>query len=284
MRRMKTRAWRVRPDQEGTTLQDFLAGALQLSRNRAKSMIDRRLVFINSKRVWMARHELRPGDTVEAPDEAPVSRPVDVAPPTLRVLFQDDHYLVIDKPAGLLANGADSAESVLRAQLGAPALRAAHRLDRDTSGCLLFARDPQAFETLVEAFRNARILKLYHALAAGRIEGRQRTIDRTIDREPAMTHLKVLSANDLASHVRLKIDTGRTHQIRLHLLQIGHPLLGERNYGQRLVLPPDIRHVERQMLHAAAIQFESPLTREVIRAESPLPADFSGWLRRLHLK
>ena len=94
----------------------------------------------------------------------------------------------------------------------------------------------------------------------------------------------MLDANDTASHVRLKIDTGRTHQIRIHMLGIGHPILGERNYGQRHVLPPEVRHVERQMLHAAAIQFVSPRTKKTIRGESPLPADFTAWLKRLRLK
>lgn len=279
---MNPRTWRVRPDQNGSTLQDFLAAAMSLSRNRAKSLIDRRLVFVNGKRVWMARHLLEPGDTVEGPDEAPAGAPVE--PPRLPVLFQDSHFVIVDKPAGLLSNGPASAESALRLQRDAPELKAAHRLDRDTSGCLLLARDAAAFEAILEVFRAGRILKLYHAIAAGRLEGTQRTIDRPIDHEPAVTHLNVLSANDLASHLRLKIETGRTHQIRLHLLQLGHPLLGERAYGQRLVLPPEIRHVDRQMLHAAAIQFESPFTHQPIRVEAPIPPDFKAWLRRLHLR
>lgn len=279
---MRTRTWRVDAGQTDRTLQDFLADALGLSRNRAKAMIDARQVFINGRRVWMARHTLKRGDTVEAPGEAPGAPQRET--PALHVLFRDDDCVVIDKPAGMLANGPDSAETILRSQLEMPDLRAAHRLDRDTSGCLLCARHAKAFDALVEVFRAGRVLKLYHALAVGRVDPSIRTIDRPIDNQPAVTHLKVLDTSDLASHLRLKIDTGRTHQIRLHLLQLGHPLLGERAYGQRHVLPPELRHVERQMLHAAAIQFESPLTRAAIRAEARLPADFNSWLRRLRLR
>ncbi len=278
---MRTREWRVGQEQAGATLQDFLAGAMGLSRNRAKAVIDQRLVFINGRRVWMARHILKRGDTVEGPDSGPAPA---APPPPLRILFQDADFVIVNKPAGLTANGPDSAETLLRVQLEAPGLRAAHRLDRDTSGCLLCARHGKAFDALVEVFRAGRVLKLYHAIVAGRIPEAQRTIDRPIDNEPAVTHVRLLDATDLASHVRLKIDTGRTHQIRLHMLRIGHPILGEQTYGQRVVLPPELRPVERQMLHAAAIQFESPLTKKAIRAEAPLPPDFTAWLRRLRLK
>lgn len=278
---MKTRQWRVNDDQAGSTLQDFLSKALGVSRNRAKSLLDQRQVFINGRRVWMARHTVQRGDTIESPADAPTAAG---ETPVLRVLVNDPDFVVIDKPAGLAANGPDSAETLLRDQLAAPDLRAAHRLDRDTSGCLLCARHAKAFDDLVDVFRAGRVMKLYHALVVGKIKERDRTIERPIEAAPATTHLHVLDANDTASHVRLKIDTGRTHQIRIHMLGIGHPILGERNYGQRHVLPPEVRHVERQMLHAQAIQFESPRTKKTVRGESPLPADFTAWLKQLRLK
>jgi 23S rRNA pseudouridine1911/1915/1917 synthase len=277
---MKTREWRVAREQAGVTLQDFLARAMGLSRNRAKMLIDQRQIFINSRRVWMARHTLKTGDVVEGPESAPSTAPRS-AP--LNVLVQDDHYVIVDKLAGLLAEGPGSAETALRDQLQAPELRAAHRLDRDTSGCLLFARNTDAFDAIVEVFKAGKVLKVYHALVAGRVSEAHRTINRPLDNQPAVTHLQVLDANDQASHLRLKIETGRTHQVRLHMLRIGHPLLGERNYGQRLVLPQELRHVERQMLHAAALQFESPLSKRTIRAEAPLPPDFERWLKMLRL-
>lgn len=277
---MKPREWRVAREQTGMTLQDFLSHAMGLSRNRAKALIDQRQVFINGRRIWMARHLLKLNDVVEGPASVPTT-PVASAP--LRVLLDDEHYIVVDKPAGLLAEGPDSAESALRDQLKTPTLQAAHRLDRDTSGCLLLARHAQAFDAIVEVFRAGKVLKVYHALVIGHVSDAHRTIDRPLDNQPAVTHLKVLDANDQASHIQLKLDTGRTHQVRLHMLRIGHPLLGERNYGQRMVLPPALRHVERQMLHAAAIQFESPLAKRTLRAESPLPPDFERWMKILRL-
>ena len=279
---MKTRQWRVNDDQAGSTLQDFLSNALGVSRNRAKSLLDLRQVFINGRRVWMARHTVQRGDTIESPADASATATTETPP--LSILVNDPDFVIVDKPAGLAANGTDSAETLLRVQLAAPELRAAHRLDRDTSGCLLCARHPRAFDDLVEVFRSGRVLKLYHALVVGRVRELDRTIERPVEGAPATTHMHLLDANDTASHVRLKIDTGRTHQIRIHMLGIGNPILGERNYGQRHVLPPEVRHVERQMLHAQAIQFESPRTKKTVRGESPLPADFTAWLKRLRLK
>ena len=94
----------------------------------------------------------------------------------------------------------------------------------------------------------------------------------------------MIDSSPLASHLKVRIDTGRTHQIRKHLEGIGHPILGDKAYGTRRVLPAELRHVERQMLHAATLQFESPLDGEKIRVTAPLPGDFTACLGKLGLK
>lgn len=263
-------------------LQDFLARQLNLSRNKAKAILDQRQAFVNGRRVWMTKHELKKGDVVE------VVVPGEVAqrktPPTPKILFQDNEYLVVNKAPGRLSNGPDSLEADLRAQLNQPNLQAVHRLDRDTSGCILIARSRSAFDKAVDLFKEQKIVKVYHALATGEIKDRDRRIDYPLEGEPAVTHLHLVSGNPDASHLKVKIETGRTHQIRKHLAYIGHPVLGDRTYSGRGAIPEEFRQIERQMLHAASLTFTSPYTGLKIRTEAPLPRDFVAWLKRLGLR
>jgi 23S rRNA pseudouridine1911/1915/1917 synthase len=260
--------------EDGVSVQELLSRRLRLSRRAAKALLDARAVWVNRQRVWMTRHALRRGDIVEAP-AAPSAAP----PPHLRVLVEDARYLFVDKPAGLLAVGEGSAEEVLRGQLGAPGMRAVHRLDRDTSGCLLFARDAAAFEAAVALFRTRRVVKVYHAVCLGRVTARASTIRLPVEGEPAVTHLRLLSARDEASYVALRIETGRTHQIRLHLASVRHPVLGDRQYGPKFLRDERLRDVPRQMLHATDLELPHPLGSGRLRAHSPLPADFRRCLR-----
>lgn len=277
---MQMRQIKVRNDQAGSALQDFLSQFLGLSRNKAKALLDSRQVFVNGRRIWMTRHTLRPGDTVELPVQPGGTPP----PAPIPVLFSNRDYVVAGKPPGRLANGPGSLETDLRKELGIESLQAVHRLDRDTSGCLLLAKGQEAFDRAVALFKQHRILKLYQVIVAGRLRGPEQTIDKPLENEPAVTHLQVLDSTPLASHVKARIETGRTHQIRKHLESIGHPVLGDKTYGTRQALPPELRHIERQMLHAATLQFESPYDGETIRVTAPLPKDFAACLRKLGLK
>jgi 23S rRNA pseudouridine1911/1915/1917 synthase len=270
----------VKHDQSGTALQDFLTRLMGWSRNKAKTMLDSRQVFVNGQRIWMARHALRAGDVVEIP----LLQSVNAAPARLPVLLDTPDYVVANKPPDRLSNGPDSVESELRKQLGIETLLAVHRLDRDTSGCLLLAKRQEAFDRAVDLFKQHRILKIYQAIAAGRLRGPEQTINKPLDNEPAITHLQVIDSTPLASHLKVRIDTGRTHQIRKHLDGIGHPVLGDKTYGMRQILPQELRHVERQMLHAATLQFDSPFGDGKIRVAAPLPKDFTGCLKKLGLK
>ena len=262
-------------------LLDFLSRRLQLSRRKAKDLLDSRNEFVNERRIWMARHTLAAGDQVAALLSTPLAP--GSAPAALPLLLADEHLLAIDKPAGLAANGPDSAESRLQAERADPAIRAVHRLDRDTSGCLLFARSAEAFDRMVALFREHAVSKIYQVLATGRLEGSD-TIRRPLEGLPAVTSFAVLAANALASHLRVKIETGRTHQIRKHLSALGHPVVGDRSYGTARAVPEPLRAVSRQMLHAARISFRHPFTGEQVDVTAPLPRDFRAMLDRLRLR
>lgn len=276
---MQIAAFVVARAENGQTLQEFLANRQSVSRRRAKQVIDSRNVWVNRQRVWMAHHALHSGDHVQAPANA--AQPV--VPPRLRILVEGPHYLFIDKPAGLMTVGEGSVEELLRIQQDQPNLRAVHRLDRDTSGCLMVARTQADFDAAVSQFKMRRIDKTYHAVVHGRIEIRASTINADVDGERALTRMRLLQAREVASFIMLRIETGRTHQIRQHLASIRHPVLGDHQYGPKREYDPRLQTVPRQMLHSSEIEMPDPFGNEHLKAHSPLPADFRRVLKMLEL-
>lgn len=267
-------------------LQDFLARRLSLSRRAAKSIIDGRSVWVNRKCVWMAGARLAVGDVVEIPSAAAgtATRRTMSRPPEkthIRILWQDDNYLACDKPAGRLScDDPKSAESMLRIQEDAPQLSAVHRLDRDTTGCLLFAKSRAALEAAIETFKAHRVKKTYHAIVAGRFPYKRQTIDSPIGGDKAVSHVMLETASADASLLRVQIETGRTNQIRRHLASIRHPVVGDRVFGLKSARDPRLMQVPRQMLHASTLELPNPRSPgETIRIHSPLPADFRAALR-----
>lgn len=266
----------------GTPLLDHLADSLVLSRRAAKALLDDRLVFVNGRRIWMARHLLQSRDTVELLPDA--VQPDRNAPAPVRLLLDDPAFAVALKPPRLLTTGDKSLETRLRGQFDLPALRAVHRLDKDTSGCVLLAKTPDARRILVRQFEDGRVRKLYHALVAGNLSAPAVDIRQRIDNLPAVSHVRQVSAQTRpprCAHVKVSIETGRTHQIRIHLHHIGHPVLGDRQYFS--TRSADFPEVPRQMLHAAELRFAHPATGKPVTAAAPLPKDFRGWLRTLRL-
>ncbi len=272
---MQPVSFRVEGGEGGMALIEFLARKLGSSKNRAKDLLNARNVFVNRRRVWMARHELNAGDVVQITEAVPERK----APPRFDVLYEDDDYLVVNKRSGMLSNDFDSVESWLREQLGIPELAAAHRLDRDTSGCLLLAKNAKAFKAVVELFRAQEVKKVYHVVAAGRVEPREQEITIPINGEKAVTKIRTLDSNSRATHLQARIDTGRTHQIRKHLSAIRHPVIGDRFYGTRLPVTDESLKIGRQMLHASTLEFVHPATRRRVYAKAPLPRDFRNCLK-----
>lgn len=158
--------------ENGQTLQALLARRLGVSRRAAKNLLDDRCIWVNRKLVWMAHHALRRGDTVQTSVHPMQAAPVRAQ--RIRVLVEDEHYLFVDKPAGIMTVGLGGLEERLREQMAAPQLRVVHRLDRDTSGCLMVARTGAAFDAAVSVFKMRRVLKVYQAICLGRIERRGR--------------------------------------------------------------------------------------------------------------
>lgn len=266
----------------GVTLQNYLSEKLKLSKRAAKDLIDQRLVWVNRQCIWMARHTLKGGDVVEA--QAGTAAQAEAEKPKhIRILTENEHYLFVDKPYGMLTIGPGGVEEVLREQVGSEELRAVHRLDRDTSGCLLVARTQEAFDAAVSIFKTRRVKKLYEFLAVGRIENDPMTIATPIEGEAAKTTIRRKAYNEDATFGSARIETGRTHQIRIHLASIRHPVIGDRLHGLKKSVDPRLIRVPRQMLHATEIELDDPMGRGHLRAHSPLPADFRRCLQMFGL-
>ena len=218
--------------------------------------------------------------------------------PPFTIAFQDEHLIVVDKAAGVVVHPARGHHEDTLSQLLAPLLgggeadRAGivHRLDRDTSGLLVVARSEEVLRRLQRALAERRIEREYLALVEGRPPARAGMIDAPIGRDArvrtrkavggagareARTHFTLERALATTSLLRLRLETGRTHQIRVHLQAIGHPVCGDPEYGT-----PGMLGLERQFLHATRLAFSHPLTGEPIEALSPLPADLATALAR----
>lgn len=284
----------LKPDPK--VLQDFLALKFALSRRTAKAMIDGRSVWVNRKCVWIARYALQTGDLVEVPQQV-VKGAVRQSAPTVnaaaegaakpiakrhvRVLWQNDNYLVCDKPAGLVScDDPKSVEAILREQEKIPTLEAAHRLDRDTTGCLLFAKNHAALEAAIAIFKTHKVSKVYHAIVVGNFKYAHQVVETPLDGQNAVSRLTREDAGSDASFLRVRIETGRTNQIRRHLSSIRYPIIGDRVFGLKNARDPRLMRVARQMLHASTLTLPDPLSiHEEINVHSPLPADFRSTLR-----
>ena len=282
----KPDTWTVPQKFAGVSLQEYLAETLGISKRAAKQQIDARAVWVNDRCVWMAHHALKRGDVVRLPRRAPSPTALSARPKKLPVLFEDDDFLVVDKPAGLVSEGSDaSVEALLRLQLADPRVQAVHRLDRDTTGCLLFAKSPEAMEAAVRVFREHHIRKTYRAIVHERWDASASTLDLAIEGERALTQVTCVRANARASYLVVRIETGRTHQIRRHLAMARHPVLGDRQYGPKEITDPAFQAVRRPMLHAAELLMEHPTHPDRdLRVFSPIPQDFHTWLNRLKLQ
>ena len=283
----------VPPDAAGERLDRFLARLLG-SRAAAERAVAGGALVDGSARPKSFR--LAGGEQIELPEEeapAPV-----VPPPAPHVVWEDEHVLVVDKPAGLVvhAGAGHRGDTLVDALAGRSAggdperPGIVHRLDRDTSGLLAVARSQDAYERLVELVRERAFERTYAALVHGRPRSRRGRIEAPIGRDrndPTRISLDTDTPRDAATEfeveelfperalLRVKLETGRMHQIRVHLAAIGLPVSGDPVYGVR---EPGL---ERQFLHAGRLAFPHPFTGERVEAESPLPEDLARLLERL---
>jgi len=270
----------VAPDDAGLRLDQVIPKHVPgLSRRKARAVIDVGGVFVDRARVKVAGRPVKPGQKIEVNVGGAVER--SEPPPAPRIVHVDDAIIVVDKPAGLVSAPTPEASrgdllDQLAKQFGEVYL--VHRLDLPTSGLLVFARTRDANKRLGDLFKLHDVDREYRAVAVGTVAAQ--TIDRPIDRKRAVTHVTPLETLPGATLVACRLETGRTHQIRIHLAGIGHPLVGDRTHGgetERAFRP----RPPRLALHAAVLGFAHPVTGERVRWEAPLPADLATWLDAL---
>ena len=282
----------------GTRVDRFLAEHLrQFSRSRIQQLIRQGAVIVNGKPA-RPRDPVRSGDTIRVVEPPPEK--IDTIPEAipLDIIFEDDDLIVINKPSGLVVHpGAGHREHTLVNALlnhcrtlsgigGKERPGIVHRLDKETSGCLVIAKNDEAHRGLAEQFASRTVDKVYLALVAGRLRKLSGSIEEKIGRHPvhrqrmavspkrgreAKTEYRVVRAGDAVSLVECRLHSGRTHQIRVHLHHIGHPVVGDKIYGRK---SPE-KH-ERQMLHAWKLGFRHPRSGTWKQFEASLPNDFAA--------
>jgi 23S rRNA pseudouridine1911/1915/1917 synthase len=289
----------------GLRLDQALSRALpQYSRSRLQGWIEAGSVAVDGRQL-RAKDKVLGGERVEIEARLEVDEQVSAEAMPLKIVFKDRALFVIDKPPGLVVHpGAGNARHTLQNALLAldpklavvPRAGLVHRLDKDTSGLLVVARTPEVHTALVAALAEREIERHYIALCAGVMTGGG-TIDEPIGRHrsqrtrmavrsdgrPAVTHYRVMKRFRAHTLVHVELESGRTHQIRVHLAHIGYPVVGDPVYGGRRRLPAGASPVviealegfKRQALHAARLKLAHPLTGEEVEWEAPLPADMA---------
>jgi 23S rRNA pseudouridine1911/1915/1917 synthase len=302
---------RLPAEQAGRRLDQALAELYpQFSRSRIKAWIEAGRVRVDGV-VVRPREPVVGGERVRIEAEEQVEARVAPQAIALDIVHEDDDLLVVNKPAGLVVHpGAGNPDRTLQNALLAhdaalavlPRAGIVHRLDKDTSGLLVVARRLEAHTALVRMLGARDIRREYEAVCVGVMTGGG-TVDAPIARHPvdrkrmsiredgreSVTHYRVLERFRAHTHVRVLLETGRTHQIRVHLAHIGYPIVGDPTYGRRLVLPRGatprleqaLRGFRRQALHAARLSFSHPATGVALAFEAPLPPDLAGLIEAL---
>ncbi len=280
--------------QSGQRVDKFLAQASDLSRTYLQTVLDQGRVLINGTPVVQSSRKVVEGDDIVVLLKAP--EPIDVAPEdiALDIVYEDDDVIVINKPRGMVVHpGAGHQTGTLVSALlwhvknlsgigGALRPGIVHRIDKDTSGLLVVAKTDLAHHSLTEQLREHSVTRLYEALVHGVISHATGVIDAPIGRDPyhrqqmavvaenagksAVTHFRVLKRFLHYTYVELRLETGRTHQIRVHMAYIGHPLVGDPVYNRQ-----DPLQLAGQFLHAKTLGFTHPRTNERLQFHAPLP-------------
>ncbi len=291
-------------DQSGERLDAFLARAGAMSRSAAQKLIEQGAVRKNGK-CPKKNERLEPGDTIEYEVPAPVEVGIVAREMPLEIVYEDEDVLVINKPKGLVVHPAaghqdDTLVNGLMHALGdnlsgingelRPGI--VHRIDKDTSGLLAVAKNDYAHTWLASQLKDHSMARTYEAIVCGSFREDSGTVDAPIGRHPtdrkkmcvternsrhAVTHWEVVTRYRGYTHIRCKLETGRTHQIRVHLAHIGHPILGDTVYGHK---KKELGQ-ESQCLHAGALCFRHPRDGRPVMVFAPLPDYFREALEKL---
>ena len=302
---------RIPATQAGQRLDQALAQLLpDYSRSRLKSWIESGEIRVDGE-PRRPRDKVDGGEAVEVNATLAVEVAAKAQPIPVDIVHQDKHVFIVNKPAGLVVHpGAGNPDQTLQNALLAldpklaelPRAGIVHRLDKETSGLLIIARTLPAHTVLVRMLEDRAIHREYEAVCKG-VMTAGGTIDAPIDRHPvervkmavrqggreSVTHYRVIKRYRANTHVRVQLETGRTHQIRVHLSHAGYPLVGDRVYGGRLMMPKGateelrvaLREFPRQALHAARLQLAHPVTGKALECAAPLPEDMVQLLKVL---
>ena len=309
----------VEQPEAGTRLDVWLAARLpELSRTRIQALVDAGHVRVEGA-ARKASHRLKAGERVEAEIPPPPTEEMAAEAIPLEIVFEDEHVLVVDKPAGMVTHpGAGQRTGTLAAAALAHAPQMAgvggpwrpgivHRLDKGTSGLIVLAKTPQAYESLTSQLARRAVSRRYLCLVHGSMPRAEGVIDAPIGRDPrsrvrmavtpegrgkrAVTRFRVLERLRGASYIECRLETGRTHQIRVHLASLGHPILGDETYGGRgrgKAPHPELAALVGGLggvaLHAAGLSFLPPATGRSVKFSSPLPNRIGQILSRLRDK
>lgn len=283
--------YKVIKEHEGLTLEEYLKTILQYSGRKIQKLTRQKGIFLNGKKVFLQR-KVKSQDVLRILMAQDMTYGVEPEEGSIEILYEDDYMLVLNKPAyqlvhptgqttkGTLAN---YLAYHLQQQGVITTIRPVHRLDRETSGCVIFAKDDRSQFILEQQLKDRTLKRVYWALVKGIVHPPAATIDfpigfhptmanRRAVREkgdPAITHYHTLHNFSETSLVELRLDTGRTHQIRVHLAHIGYPLLGDGMYGIRT------SWLTRQALHASSVTFNHIKDQHEIIVQAPLPPDLT---------
>lgn len=280
----------------------FLVGVLpQHSRARLQAIIKEGMVSVNGK-AGKASNAVSPGDIIEG--AVPEDKPAEALPEDLplQVLYEDEHLAVLDKASGMVVHPAEGNHNgtLVNALLhrfgplssigGVQRPGIVHRLDKETSGCIVVARNDETHRSLTEQFSGRTTEKIYLAVVQGKPQPEEGRVETNLGRNPhdrqkmavveapagkhAVTDYRLLYSIGSSSLVQCHLHTGRTHQIRVHMKHLGHPLLGDATYGR----PSRQQDVPRVMLHARKLAFSHPVTGERMTFLAPVPAEFKPWI------
>ena len=278
-----------------------------LTRSAAQKWMEEGRVILNGKPV-KKNAPLKPGDTLLV--SPPQPQDIDLIPQDipLDIVYEDDDVVVVNKPVGMVVHPAPGhpdgtlvnallyhCKESLSGINGERRPGIVHRIDRDTSGLLIVAKNDKAHLALAEQLQDHSLFRLYHAVVVGGFKEESGTVNAPLARHPvdrkrmavcrtgegreAITHWQVVDSQGGYSHITCRLETGRTHQIRVHMASIGHPLVGDQVYGSKKPFPGLVG----QCLHAACLTFTHPTTGERMTVEAPLPDWFTKTLQRLHL-
>lgn len=297
---------KLKTNDPGRRVDVFLSEALEITRSAAQKLLDDGRVLLAGKPV-RKNYKLSDGDEFEI--DLPEPEPVDVLPESipLDIVYEDSDVIVVNKPKGLVVHPAagHASGTLVNALLyhchdlsginGELRPGIVHRIDMDTSGLLIVAKNDFAHQALAAQLEDHTLARTYECIVCGKVKEDSGTVDAPIGRHPvdrkkmavtdknsrvAVTHYEVIARYPGYTHLRCRLETGRTHQIRVHLAYLGYPILGDMVYGHK---KPELG-MSTQCLHAKKLRFIHPRTNEPVEVECPLPEDFLHVLHVLENK